>query len=222
MATHITKTDLLSIEPLWTKFNEVLIEIQTFSLKKIHLKMSSVKCRPSCLALGVIMIETRNNSLVPMCIVTACAVVVFKSSNMVVVLMLSPRYFGSKWLWWCWLILVSKYTSWVFSHQIAHFVQQLSICCGFVMSNSLIPLSYFMYLCVSFTALFPMCGDLYVRFVVVIVAFYVLHVSSFTALFPLWCECLLLPRQLVYCNKTNHDRFPLNLISCGMFYHVPS
>ena len=35
-----TKADLLSIGPLGTIFSEILIEILTFSFKKIHLKLS--------------------------------------------------------------------------------------------------------------------------------------------------------------------------------------
>ena len=38
-----TNAGILSIEPLGTKFNEILIEIHTFSLKEMHLKMSSAK-----------------------------------------------------------------------------------------------------------------------------------------------------------------------------------
>ena len=41
--------DLLSIEPLGTNFSEILIAIQTFSLKKMYCKMPSAKCQPSCL-----------------------------------------------------------------------------------------------------------------------------------------------------------------------------
>ena len=37
-----------------TNFGEIPIEIQTFSLKKIHLKMSSGKWRPLCLGLNVL------------------------------------------------------------------------------------------------------------------------------------------------------------------------
>ena len=36
---------LLSFEPLGTNLNEILIEINNFSLKKLHLKMSSAKWR---------------------------------------------------------------------------------------------------------------------------------------------------------------------------------
>ena len=49
----ITRTNawILSIEPWGTNFSEILIEIHTFSFQKMHLKMSSVKWRPSCLGL---------------------------------------------------------------------------------------------------------------------------------------------------------------------------
>ena len=45
-----TKAGILLIGPLGTNFSEILIKIQTFSLKKIRLKMSSAKCssRPQC------------------------------------------------------------------------------------------------------------------------------------------------------------------------------
>ena len=39
-----TNAGILLTGPLWTNFSEILIEIQTFSLKKIRLKMSSAKC----------------------------------------------------------------------------------------------------------------------------------------------------------------------------------
>ena len=38
-----TNAGMLLIEPLGTNFNEILIEIQIFSFKKMHLKMSSAK-----------------------------------------------------------------------------------------------------------------------------------------------------------------------------------
>ena len=46
---------ILLIGPLETNFNEILIEIHTFSFKKMHLKMSSGKRRPFCLGLNVLM-----------------------------------------------------------------------------------------------------------------------------------------------------------------------
>ena len=49
-----TKAGILLIWLLGTNFSEILIEINTFSLKKIHLKMSSGKWRPSWLGLNVL------------------------------------------------------------------------------------------------------------------------------------------------------------------------
>ena len=40
--------------PLGTNFGEILIEIPTVSFKKMHLKMSPGKCRPSCFGLNVL------------------------------------------------------------------------------------------------------------------------------------------------------------------------
>ena len=47
-----TNARMLLIEPLGTNFNEIVIGIQTFSLKKMYLKMSSGKWRPFCLGLN--------------------------------------------------------------------------------------------------------------------------------------------------------------------------
>ena len=49
-----TNAGLLSIGPLRTYFSENFIKIQQFSLKKLHVKMSFAKCRPSCLGLNVL------------------------------------------------------------------------------------------------------------------------------------------------------------------------
>ena len=49
-----TKAGILSIGSIGTSFNEILIEIQTFSFTKMHLKMSSAKWRPFCLGLNVL------------------------------------------------------------------------------------------------------------------------------------------------------------------------
>ena len=48
-----TNAGILLIGPSGTNFSEILIEMQTFSLQKIHLKMPSAKCRPFCLGLNV-------------------------------------------------------------------------------------------------------------------------------------------------------------------------
>ena len=49
-----TNAGILLIGPLGTNFSELLIEIQTFSLKKIRLKMSSAKCCSFRLGLNVL------------------------------------------------------------------------------------------------------------------------------------------------------------------------
>ena len=50
-----TNAGILLIGPLGTNFSEILIETQTFSLKKIHLKMSSAQCCSFRLGLNVLM-----------------------------------------------------------------------------------------------------------------------------------------------------------------------
>ena len=49
-----TNAGILWIGPLGTNFSEILIEIYTFSFKKILLKVWSGKWRPSCLGLNVL------------------------------------------------------------------------------------------------------------------------------------------------------------------------
>ena len=48
-----TNAGILLIGPLGTNFSKILIEIQIFSFKKIHLKMSSGKRGPFCFGLNV-------------------------------------------------------------------------------------------------------------------------------------------------------------------------
>ena len=49
-----TNDGLLLIGPLGTNFSEILMEILTFSFKKMRLKVSSAKRRPFCLGLNVL------------------------------------------------------------------------------------------------------------------------------------------------------------------------
>ena len=49
-----TNAEILLIGPLGINFSEILIGIQTFSLRKMHLTMSSAKWRPFCLGLNVL------------------------------------------------------------------------------------------------------------------------------------------------------------------------
>ena len=54
-ANILTNSGILLVGPSGTNFfSENLIEIHTFWLKKIHLKMTSGKLRPFCLGLGVL------------------------------------------------------------------------------------------------------------------------------------------------------------------------
>ena len=49
-----TYAGILLIGPLGTNFSEILIEIHTFSFKKMRFKLSSGKWRPFCLGLNVL------------------------------------------------------------------------------------------------------------------------------------------------------------------------
>ena len=53
-ATMWIDAGILLIGPIGTRFNEILIEIHTFSFKKIHLKMSSEKWRPFYISLDAL------------------------------------------------------------------------------------------------------------------------------------------------------------------------
>ena len=59
-----TNADLLSITPSGTNFQiEILDNIQTFSLKKIHFKMLSVRCWPFCPYLNVMSRTTVSSAM---------------------------------------------------------------------------------------------------------------------------------------------------------------
>ena len=60
-----TNAGILLIEPQWTKFSKILIEIQTFSFKKMHLKTSSAKWRLFCRGLKVLHHENREKASKP-------------------------------------------------------------------------------------------------------------------------------------------------------------
>ena len=58
-----TNAGILLIWPLGTNFSEILIEINIFSFKKMHLKMSSGKWRPSCLGLNVLILRIWSSAM---------------------------------------------------------------------------------------------------------------------------------------------------------------
>ena len=68
-----TNARLLSIGPLRTHFNENLIKIQQFLLKKMHVKMSSAKWRPTCLGLNVKCFCRCISTFIPKICVMRCA-----------------------------------------------------------------------------------------------------------------------------------------------------
>ena len=74
-----TNAGISLIWPLGTNFSEILIGIQTFSFKKMYLKMSSAKWRPFCLGLNVLIY---------------CGV--FKT-------------YGSLWQWWTLLQVMARH-----------------------------------------------------------------------------------------------------------------
>ena len=63
----------LSIRPQGTHFNEILFEIQKLSFQKMHLKISSMKWRPFCLSLTV---------LIQMQLVVFCEPIMTKLTDM--------------------------------------------------------------------------------------------------------------------------------------------
>ena len=61
---------ILSIGPSGMNFSEVLLEIHSFSFKKIHLKMSSGKWRPLCLGVNVLIKHCRDENRGCVCTAT--------------------------------------------------------------------------------------------------------------------------------------------------------
>ena len=59
-----TNVGILLIGPLGTHFSEMLIKINTFSFKKILLKMSSGKWRPFCLGLNVLTFRLMHSNMI--------------------------------------------------------------------------------------------------------------------------------------------------------------
>ena len=54
--------------------NKILIKIHTFSFKKMHLKMSSVKWRPFCVSLNVMLMWCHWNGVIRVCLVSSKSV----------------------------------------------------------------------------------------------------------------------------------------------------
>ena len=54
---------ILLNEPIGTNFIEIVVEIQTFSFEKMHLKTSSAKWRPFCHGLNVLICQHPLNNI---------------------------------------------------------------------------------------------------------------------------------------------------------------
>ena len=67
-----TNARILLIGTLGTTFSEILSKIHTFSFKKIHLKMSSGKCRPFCLGLNELNWAVPNHNTAQDSIIQSC------------------------------------------------------------------------------------------------------------------------------------------------------
>ena len=57
-----SNAEILLIGPLATNFRDILIEIHIFSFTEMHLKNSSAEWRPLCLALNIVIMDSRNSS----------------------------------------------------------------------------------------------------------------------------------------------------------------
>ena len=68
-----TNAGILLIGPLGTNFSDILIEIQTFSFKKLHLKTSSAKWRLFCLVLNELTVEIPRSCTKPVIYRWVCA-----------------------------------------------------------------------------------------------------------------------------------------------------
>ena len=55
-----TNAGILLIGPLGTNLGEIWIEIQIYSFRKMHLKLSSAKWRPFCLGLNVVTLRPKS------------------------------------------------------------------------------------------------------------------------------------------------------------------
>ena len=94
-----TNAGILLIGPLWTNFSEILIDIPTFSFKKMHLKMSSAKWRPCCLGLNVLSTTTSTPYQYYACLEPIQLSDYLFSNNQLLKTHILWLYCDSVWLW---------------------------------------------------------------------------------------------------------------------------
>ena len=95
-----TNAGIFLIEPLETNFSEMLIEIYTFSLKKMHVKMPSVKRRPFCPGGGELNFVVLCMKLGSVCVCLRLRGLAY-SSMTCVSWSTSTNERKRIWLWWC-------------------------------------------------------------------------------------------------------------------------
>ena len=111
-----TNAGILLTGPLGTNFSEILIEILTFSFKKMRLKVLSAKRRPFCLSLNVLTYQQprqRPQDVFPISIEAWCIIIISiahqQLSNVVLYITLNVNsIFRSArviflCVWWVWL-----------------------------------------------------------------------------------------------------------------------
>ena len=98
-----TNARIMLIGPLGTNFSEIFIEIQTFSLKKIRLKMSSAKCCSFRVGLNVLKTVHHTRCLIshPGCVVQVCQRLSLpqpdSNNGSILVTSLIARFMGPTW-----------------------------------------------------------------------------------------------------------------------------
>ena len=98
----------MSIGLLWTNFSEILIEILTFSFKKMRLKVSSAKWRPFCFGLDVLKLQWKcrdfawSATSVESCSTVSPMRIIRDVVWVLTKLVQSTNSIGPLW-WWNWL-----------------------------------------------------------------------------------------------------------------------
>ena len=106
-----TNAGILLIGPLGTNFSEILIELNTFQFKKMHLQMPSGKWRPFCLGLNVLINIYDHHTILLMRLLKTGGIKMFKK-NIKLVYLLVLEVVNSVWPVWL-LKKVALYFVWI-------------------------------------------------------------------------------------------------------------
>ena len=88
-----TNAEILLIGPLETNFDQIFIEIDTFSFKKIDLEMSSGKWRPFCLGVNMltlvrVQLTDANKDRIEMMMMTTTMMMMMTTTMMVIIIII--------------------------------------------------------------------------------------------------------------------------------------